>query len=200
MEFLSPIALGEMLEETQEVGAGVRGATLTDDLTTDDLEGGIEACDTGAPVVMGLPCGQARPYRQEGLRSLQRLDLGFLVEAEHDGACWGVQVEPNDVMDSLFGLRIGDELEVLEAMGLEIVGLPDAMDGHVGDAGAASHLPGGPLSEPFVGLLKSQGDDLCSLARFERRRSSGPRLVVDSRDSIATHAPADPADLDRQCK
>jgi hypothetical protein len=185
-----------MLEEAQKVGTGVRGTALTDDLAADDLECGIEACDAGAPVVMGLPCGQSRPYWQQGLRSFQSLDLGLLVEAEHDGVCRGVQIEADDIMDSLFGLGISDELEALEAMGLEVVGLPDAMDRHVGDAGASGHLSGGPLSEPFVGLFQSQSDDLSSLARLERRGASGARLVMDPGDSIFTDSATDPTDLD----
>jgi hypothetical protein len=185
-----------MPEKAQEVGPGVRGATLTDDLTADDLEGGIEACDAGASVVMGLPCGQPRAYGQEGLCSLQGLDLGLLVETEDDGIGWGVQVEPHDIMDSLLGLRVGDELEALEAMGLEIVSLPDAMDGHVGDTGLAGHLPSRPLGESFVGLFEGQGDDLSSLSRLERGWSSRARLVVDTCDSFVVDTTSDATDLD----
>jgi hypothetical protein len=196
VEFLPPIALDEMPEKAQEVGAGVRGATFTDDLSGDDLEGGIETCDAGASVVMGLPCGQPWANGQEGLCSLQGLDLGLLVEAEDDGISWGVQVEPYDIMDSLLGLRVGDELEALEAMGLEIVSFPDAIDGHVGDTGLAGHLPSRPLGESFVGFFKSQGDDLSSLSRLERGWSSRARLVVDTCGSFVADTASDATDLD----
>jgi hypothetical protein len=197
VEFSLPIALLEMLEETQEVGTGVRGATLTNDFAADDLEGGIEARDAGATVVMSLPCGKPRPHRQHGLGSLEGLDLGFLVKAQDDGVCRWVQIEADDVVDLLFGLRISDELEALKAMGLEIVGFPDAMDRHVGDPSLSSHLPSGPLSETFIGLFQGQRDDLCSLASLERRGAARARLLEDPRDSIAMHTLADAADLDR---
>ena len=43
--------------------------------------------------------GQARPHRQQRLRATQRLDLGFLIEAEHHGLGRRMQIQPDDVMN-----------------------------------------------------------------------------------------------------
>jgi len=197
VELLARIASGQTLEEDEEVVAVVGGAAFTDDLSAGDLECGEEARDSGAAVVMSLTRGQPGSHRQQWLSSLQGLDLGLLVEAEHDGVCRRIQIEADDIMDSLFRVRIGDELELLELVGLEIVGFPDAMDGHVGDARAAGHLPGCPLSEASLWLLERQGDDLCSLSGFERGGTSGAGLVVDSGDTLSPHPAADSTHLDR---
>jgi hypothetical protein len=67
---------------------------------------------------VGLALGHARHQRQDRRRSLQRLDLGLLIDAEDDCRFGRVEVEPDDVAHLVDELRIGRELEVLGPVGL----------------------------------------------------------------------------------
>jgi hypothetical protein len=48
-------------------------------------------------VVVRVPRGVPRPKRQRQLRSLQRLNLRFLVDAQHDGISRRVQIQTDNV-------------------------------------------------------------------------------------------------------
>lgn len=50
-----------------------------------------------AEVVACASLGLARTHREQRLRPLQRLDLGLLVDTEHDGMVGWIHVEPYDV-------------------------------------------------------------------------------------------------------
>ena len=61
-----------------------------------------------ADVVVGAALGQAGLHRQHRLGAIQRLDLGLLIDAEHDGVLRGVEVEADDVGD------LGDQFGSVE--------------------------------------------------------------------------------------
>jgi hypothetical protein len=67
---------------------------------------------------VGPALGHARHQRQDRRRPIGRLDPGLLVDAEDDRGLGRGQVEPDDVPDLVDELRVGGELEVLGAMGL----------------------------------------------------------------------------------
>lgn len=71
----------DLLEEREEVQAGVSFAALADHLATGHLERRVQAGQAIALVVVGLSGRQAGPQRQQGLRATERLDLGLLVQA-----------------------------------------------------------------------------------------------------------------------
>ena len=51
-------------------------------------------------IVMGTSLfGLPRPHRQQRLGTVQRLDLRFLIDAEHQRAIRRVEVKANDVVD-----------------------------------------------------------------------------------------------------
>jgi hypothetical protein len=50
--------------------------------------------------------GQSGAHRQDRLGAVQRLDLGLLVDAQHDGALGRVQIEPDDIADLRHELRV----------------------------------------------------------------------------------------------
>lgn len=53
------------------------------------------------------PLYLVRPYRQRGLRAVDRLDLTFLIDAQNHGAFRRVQIEPNDVAHLVDEQRVG---------------------------------------------------------------------------------------------
>ena len=60
-----------------------------------------------AGVVVGVPLDLARSHRQHRLGPVERLDLGLLVDAEHDGTVGRVEVEADDVPDLGLERRVG---------------------------------------------------------------------------------------------
>ena len=105
------------------------------------LQGGKQRGGAVADVVVGAPLGQPRPQRQDRRGAVQRLDLGLLVHAQHHCLLGWVQVQPDDVVDLGFQLRVGGELEGLGPPGLEAMVAPDGGDGEVAHAQLAGQRP-----------------------------------------------------------
>lgn len=67
-----------------------------------DVERGVQACRAMALVIKGSPLNLPGPKLQHWLSTIQRLDLGFLVNREHRGVVRRAQIEP-DYINDLFG-------------------------------------------------------------------------------------------------
>jgi hypothetical protein len=80
--------------------------------------------------------------RQDRGAAVEGLDLGLLIDAEHDRGVGRVQIQPNDVSHLVDELRIGGQLERLCQMGLETEGPPDPADGRLAHPGGLGHPPG----------------------------------------------------------
>ena len=100
------------LQELLELDRAVSAVQRPDHLAGAEVQGGVEARSAVALVVVRRALGQARPHRQDRRRAVQRLDLGLLVHAQHDGALGRVQVEADDVSDLGHELRIAASLNV----------------------------------------------------------------------------------------
>jgi hypothetical protein len=92
----------------------------------------IECCEqrgrTVAVVVVGHHAGgvfstrrsgAALLERQPGLGSIKGLDLGLLIDAQHDSAIWRVKVKSHDISYFLFEERIVRDFEPLRDMRFE---------------------------------------------------------------------------------
>ena len=99
--------------------------TLPDDLPGGDFQGREQGGGPVTNVVMGLAGRDARPHRQEWSRAIQRLDLALLVHRQHDGAGGRTEIQPDNVADLLHELRVGRQLERVEAVRLQPERLPD---------------------------------------------------------------------------
>src|SRR6201987_4045360 len=62
-----------------------------DDFTDLDIQRGEQGQRAMALIVMGSPLGLAGPHWQQRLCPVERLDLGFLVDAQHHGAIWRIE-------------------------------------------------------------------------------------------------------------
>jgi hypothetical protein len=72
------------------------------------------------------------------------LDLGLLIDAEHDGALGRVEVEPDDVVDFLDEQGVLGELEAVLAVRLEPECPPDPRHRRLGPADLFGHRPRRP--------------------------------------------------------
>ena len=103
--------------------------TRADDLARGRIERRVQTGQPIAAVSMGAALRQAGPHRQEGLRAAQRLNLRFLIDAEHDRNSWAVQVQPDHVVNLQLGIGVRGEFERLRAMRLQRMRPPNAMHG-----------------------------------------------------------------------
>jgi hypothetical protein len=135
-------------------------------------------------VIVGRLLRQARPQRQDQRSAVQRLDLRLLVDREHHRLLRRLQVEPDDVADLPFQLRVGGELERLSPPRLQPP-LPRRRDGVVADPQMRCQQPGRPMRDPQFGrrwLQRRVHDrqlvDLFRPAGF--RPSSSPPMPSDA--------------------
>ena len=138
----------------------------------------------GGPVpriIVGAPLGAARAQRQIRGGASKRLDLALLVHADHDGPLRRVQVQPDDVADLGFQLRVGGELEGLGPPGLEVVVAPDAGHGVVTDAELVGQQLGRPVGDPQVLRRWGEGgsQDLGSTVGADGLGPARARLVEE---------------------
>jgi hypothetical protein len=117
------------------------------DLPGRDVERGEQAGDAMADVVVGAPLGQSGPQRQHRRGAVQGLDLGLLVHAQHHRAGGRLQVQPADVGHLGQQLRVGGELERLQAVGGKLMVGPHPSDGHAADLEVVGEGAGRPVSD-----------------------------------------------------
>ena len=127
---------------------------------------------------MGHGSGAALLERQAGLHSVERLDLAFFVDAEHDGVRRRINIEPDDVAQFVDELRVLGQLELPDPMRLEPMGAPDALHGTDADASCLSHRRARPMRRFARRRLHGQRDDAFGDGRIELRDAGGPRLVT----------------------
>src|SRR5215211_4250524 len=82
----------DLVQEGDEVGAGVAGTDVGDDLAGGDLEGGEQVAGAVALVVVGGSGRGGGQHGQGGGGAVERLDLGLVVHREHGGGHRGVHV------------------------------------------------------------------------------------------------------------
>jgi len=67
---------------------------------------------------VGLTLGDARAQRKDWAGAVERLDLGLLVDAQHERLVRRLEVEPDDVSDLVVEVGVLGELEALHEVGL----------------------------------------------------------------------------------
>lgn len=95
--------------------------SLRDELTGLHVERRKQWGRAMPPIVVRATFDLAGPHRQHGLRAVQRLNLRFLVHAEHDRMRRWMHVRADDVAHLLDEQRVRRQLEGLGAMRGETV-------------------------------------------------------------------------------
>ena len=134
-----------MAQEGEKLLVAMALLALGDDLSGGDVgtcgeQGGGAVTD----VIVGDPFDVAQPHRQHRLGAVERLDLGFLVDTQHDGVVGRVEIEADDIAHLLDEEGVVGELEVALAVGLDGERLP-ALHGALGDAALLGHGAHAPM-------------------------------------------------------
>lgn len=134
------------VEELAEFNGAMPFVGLADDLPGLDVQRSEERDRAVSAVVVGPPLGLARSHREQGLCTLERLNLGLLVDAEDNGVLGRIDVQADDVANLLDQQRVGRELEGFSTVRFESEGSPNPADRHVAEASRLRHVPGAPMS------------------------------------------------------
>src|SRR5262249_41670127 len=108
-QFLGDV-LVDRLEKLPKLDAAVASVMLRDDLAALDVERREKRSGAVTDVIVSSALNLSGPQRQDGLRTIQGLDLRFLVHAEDHGTIWRIQVKADDIPDLLNQQRIGRDL------------------------------------------------------------------------------------------
>ena len=149
---------------------------------------------------MGASFREPRAKGQDRRGPIEGLDLGLLVDTQHEGAFGRVDVEPDDVADLVDEERVRRELEGFGQMGLEPERPPDPTDRRLAHPRGLGHRPRRPVG----------GVDRCLFQRFHDHgldgvvahgaRCTGSGFIVESfepsgdepRPPFPHRGPADP--------
>src|SRR5260370_32628975 len=116
-----------------------------------------------ANIIMGLCATVTLLQRKRALCALQCLALTLLIATEHQSTLRRIQVEPDDVPEFLFKVRIIGDLKSLQPMWLNVVMAPNALYRALAHRGFARHRAHAPsdsnLRRPSCSF-NDQGDFL----------------------------------------
>ena len=103
------------------------------------------------PVVLeAVAFGTSRRERQDGIETIQGLNGGFLIDAEHGRVLRWVQVEAEDVGRLTFELGIVAGHVTFETVRLQASFLPDAMHGVFADTQHGGQFAATPVCGPVT--------------------------------------------------
>jgi hypothetical protein len=167
----------DRLQELQELDRAVTRVQLADHLATLNVQRGVQAGGAVPPIIVRGAFGGAGQHRQDRRGAVQRLDLRFLVDRQHDGALGRVQVQADDVVDLLDELRVLGELPALVAVGLQPERVPDPHHRIRCDPDLFGHRPRRPVRRVLRRALKRGDHDPFDLLVGDRSRPTRPWLI-----------------------
>ena len=100
-----------MLEETEELLVAVPVLAEPGHLPGGDFQGSEQGGGAMADVVVAAWLVVTRLHHKHFLGAVQRLDLGLLIDAQHDRVSRRVQIQAYNVGDLGLQFRVGGELE-----------------------------------------------------------------------------------------
>src|ERR1035437_5048293 len=186
--------VGNFPVDAVEEATKLDGAMLTVDFTDDFPGGNVERGEKGSGAVPAVVVGPALwltgTHREDGLASIQRLDLSLLVGAEDQRPLKRIQIQTDYVADLLHQLWVVGQLECVGAMGLKPKCAPNPVDGRAAEAARSGHGAGTPVSRVFGGGLQRLHDDRFDLVVADLARGTTTGLVEQTRSPSFDEAPA----------
>ena len=158
------------------------------------VQGGKQRGGAVADIVMGEAFDIAQVQGEFRLGAVQRLDLGFLIHAQHYRMVGRIQVKPRDIADFLDKEGIGGQLEGLCQMGLDAEQGEPAMHGGLGDALGVSHQTQAPVGRLLGLLLKRMLDDGRNFFIVIGAGAAGAQFIVQTLDTGVEESAAPLAD------
>ena len=127
-------------------------------------------------VIMRPPLDLARPHGQKRLGSVERLNLGLLVYAQHQSSIRRIQIQPNDITNFFNKQRVFRQLKCLRTMGLQSKSPPDTANGALTQPTFPGHGAGAPMRRILRGRLQRSGNHTLHVGIHNLPGSTGARL------------------------
>ena len=147
------------IEETNEFAMSVALHASADHPSVEHAERGEQGGRAVPLVIVRHSLTTPRLDRQPRLAAVERLDLALFVEREHHGVGRWIDVKADNIGQLGGKARIARTLEGADAVGLQLVHLPDALHRAQRDADRLGHGAASPMG------------------RLVRRRGAGGHLV-----------------------
>src|SRR6202040_582423 len=87
----------QLVEKLYKLLAPMTRCTLTDDFAAENIKGREQGGGAMPFVIMRPSLRQSRAQRQQGRRAIQGLNLAFFIHAQHQGAVWRIEIQPDHV-------------------------------------------------------------------------------------------------------
>ena len=118
----------QLPQESQDLLVPMLGHAFPDHTSVQDVQGRKQGGGTMALVVVGHDSAASFLHEQPWLDPLQGWNLDLLVHAKDNGLVRRVEVQSHDVGEFLREAKILRELETFGPVGLQSMGVPDAVD------------------------------------------------------------------------
>src|SRR5208337_1038964 len=156
-----------------------------DNLTLQITQSGKERDGAVPDIIMGA--GVTLLQRKGALCAFKSLALTLLVATEHQSALGRVQVQPDNVPEFLFKVRIIGDLKSLQPMWLNFVMVPNPLYRALAHLGFASHRAHTPSDFAMRRSSRSFNDQR-DFFRRKSRFATSPRCVRQSPYPVAIKA------------
>jgi len=139
-------------------------------------------------VLEAVAFGTSRRERQDGIETIQGLNGGLLIDAEHGRVLRRTQIEAEDVGGFGFELGIVAGHVAFETARLQSRFLPNAMHGVFADAQRGGQFATTPVRRPVVGFSASGGQDAGTQCGSQHPGFLAGMIGVQSLESVLPEA------------
>lgn len=134
-----------MTQKSEKLFGSMFFGNPTHDLTDQNIIGCVQTSAAITLVIVNSALNLTGPERQHRLGSIKCLNLGFLVNAQHQSVHGRIHVHTDNVRNFFSELGIGAELEGFQPVMLESGGMPDLLHLPDCDRGFPGHQPKAPM-------------------------------------------------------
>lgn len=115
------------VQEADELLVAVALHAASDDTAIQCVEGGEQRGGAMPFVVVCHGAAATLLHWQSRLATVERLDLALLIDRQHDGVGWWIDIEPDDVVQFAGKARVVGQLEMPRSVRLQTMLAPDAL-------------------------------------------------------------------------
>ena len=191
--FASALAGDDCPQEGYEVLAGVAFHGFPKDLSGPRVESREERQGAVAVVLEPMPFEAAGAQGQNGVKAIQGLDVGLLVNAKHRRMLRRIEVEANHVGRLRLEVRIVGQHVAADALGLDSRPRPNPVHQHVAHTEVLRKLARRPVRRSIRGLAAGSGKDatlhcgnqhlscLTQMSRVQTRQRAFQKTLLPTR-------------------
>ncbi len=175
-------------EELLELYRSMSRVALSEDFTCCGVERSKQVSRSMANVVVSLSLGLAQAHRQDGLSTLERLNLRFLVDAKYDRIVRWVHIQTNHVAYLFDEQRVLREAKRFRAVRLKPERSPNASNRRMTQPKMLGHRARTPMGSSLGRCLQRLGHHFLDPVVRDRAPYPWPGFVVQTFQSMCYEA------------